>query len=82
MNCYGKVYIRWLRLLTMLFPVQIYIARSVWHFGDFCNIFPPSTGEDQKKSYHLRIGLGTVPYNKSSSGYCITFINSLDEGLW
>ena len=33
----------------MLIPDQIYIARGLWHFGDFCNIFMPNIGEDQKE---------------------------------
>ena len=32
----------------MLFPGRIYIALGPWHFGDFCNIFLPNIGEDQK----------------------------------
>ena len=35
----------------MLLPGRIYFALGPWHFGDFCNIFLPSIGEDQKKSY-------------------------------
>ena len=33
-------------------------------FGDFCKIFLPSIGEDQKKSYGLSAGplAGTAPY--------------------
>ena len=33
----------------MLFPGQIYIARWLWYFGDFRNIFLPNIGEDHKK---------------------------------
>ena len=35
-----------------------------WQFGDFCNIFLPNIGEDQKKSYDLSVGpvAGTAPY--------------------
>ena len=54
------------------------------HFGNFCNIFLPNIGEDQKKSHHLSAGLlaGTMPYyGKSGPGYCITFIKRLDESL-
>ena len=29
-------------------PGRIYIALGPWHFGDFCNIFLPNRGEDQK----------------------------------
>ena len=49
-------YNRWLRLLTMLLPGRIYIALGPWHFKDFCNIFLPNIGEDQKKSYDLSAG--------------------------
>ena len=35
----------------MLLPARIYIALGPWHFADFCNIFLPNIGEDQKKSY-------------------------------
>ena len=59
---------RWLRLLTMLFPGRIYIALGPWHFGDFCNIFMPNIGEDQKKPYDFSSGLlaGTaLCYGKS-----------------
>ena len=56
-----KWYIRWLRLLL---PGRIYIAPVPWQFGHFCNIFLPSIGEDQKKSYDLSEGplAGTAPY--------------------
>ena len=47
---------RWLRLLNMLLPGQIYNVLGPWHFGDFCGIFMPNTGDDQKKSYNLRAG--------------------------
>ena len=35
-----------------------------WQFGDFRNIFLPSIGEDQKKSYDLSAWPlpGTAPY--------------------
>ena len=35
-----------------------------WHFGDFCEIFLPNIGEDQRKSYDLSAGplAGTAPY--------------------
>ena len=48
----------------MLLPGRIYIAPGPWQFGDFCNIFLPSVGEDQKKSYDLSAGppAGTAPY--------------------
>ena len=48
---------RSLRLLNMLFPGRIYIARGPWHLWDFCNIFLPNISEDQKKSYYLSAGL-------------------------
>ena len=65
----------------MLFPGWIYIAQSPWHFGDFCNIFLPNIGEDQKSLTILARGQpGTVPYGKSGSGYCNMFIKKLDEG--
>ena len=59
-----KSYNRWFRQLTMLLPGRIYIAPGPWHFGDFCNIFLPSIGEDQKKSYNLSAGprAGTALY--------------------
>ena len=43
---------------------RIYIAPGHRHFGDFYNIFVPSIGEDQKKSYDLSAGplAGTAPY--------------------
>ena len=40
----------------MVTPTNHVIAGSdlhragLWHFGDFCNIFLPNLGEDQKKS--------------------------------
>ena len=37
----------------MLLPSRIYIVLDPWHFGDFCNIFLPNIGEDQKKSYTI-----------------------------
>ena len=48
MNVIEKWYIRWLRLLTMLFPGRICIARGPWHLGDFYNIFLPKIAEDKK----------------------------------
>ena len=51
-----SLYNRWLRLLNMLFPGRIYIARGPWHLGNFCNIFLANISEDQKQSYHLRAG--------------------------
>ena len=48
----------------MLLPGRIYIALGPWHFGDFCNIFLPNVGEDQKTPYDFSLGPlgGTVPY--------------------
>ena len=40
----------------MLLPGRIYFALRPWHFGDFCNIFLPNIGEDQKKSYDFSSG--------------------------
>ena len=37
-------------------PGQIYIARVPRNLEDFCNIFLPNTGEDQKHSWHLSAG--------------------------
>ena len=49
----------------------------------FSLYFPAKyTGENQKKILPFERGApGTVPYVKSVSGYCITFIKRLDEGL-
>ena len=51
-----KWYNRWLRLLTMLLPGRIYIALGPWHFGNFCNVFLPIVGEDQKKVLRFQRG--------------------------
>ena len=46
----------------MVTPTTHFIPRSdlhfagPWYFGDYCNIFLPNIGEDQKKSYHLSAG--------------------------
>ena len=40
----------------MLLPGRIYFVLGSWHFGDFCNIFLPNIGEDQKKSYDFSSG--------------------------
>ena len=37
----------------MLLPGRIYIAWGPWLFGDFCNIFLPNIGEDQKKNFTI-----------------------------
>ena len=49
----------------MLLPGRIYIALGPWHFGDFCNIFLPNIGEDQKKSYDFSSGplAGSASYH-------------------
>ena len=65
----------------MLFPSRIYIARGLWLFGDFRNIFLPNISEDQKSPSIWARGPGTVPHGEYGAGYCITFIKSLDEGL-
>ena len=65
----------------MLFPGRVYNALGPWHLGDFCNIFLPNISEDQKSTTIWALGPGTVPYGKDDTGYCITFIKSLDEGL-
>ena len=67
-----------------------------WHFGDFCKIFLPNIGEDQKKVLLFEHGgpgtvqkvllfehgcPGTVPYGKFALGYCVSSIKKLDEGL-
>ena len=59
-----KWYNRWLRLLIMLLPGQIYIALGPWHFGDFCKIFLPNIGKTKQKSNDFRVGplAGTAPY--------------------
>ena len=64
-----KWYNRWLRLLTMLLPGRIYIVLGPWHFGDFCNIFLPTIGDNQIKSYDLSAGplAGTALYYGKSS---------------
>ena len=49
---------------------------------DFRNIFLPNTGKDQKNVLRSERGaLGTVPYVKSNFGYCIAFVQRLDEDL-
>ena len=40
----------------MLLPGRIYIALGPWHWGDFCNVFLPNIGEDQRKSYDFSLG--------------------------
>ena len=58
----------------MLFPGRIYIARSPWHLGDFCNIFLPNISEDQKILTVRARSPGTLPYGKYDAGYCITSV--------
>ena len=66
----------------MSFPGRIYIAQGPWHFGDYRNIFLPYIGEDQKKDFTIRVlAPGTVSYDESGPGYCITFKKRLDEAL-
>ena len=49
---------------------------------DYCNLFLPNIGEDQKKVLQFkRRAPGIVSYDKSGPGYCVKFIKSLDEGL-
>ena len=40
----------------MLLSGRIYFALGPWRFGDFCKIFLPNIGEDQKKSYDFSSG--------------------------
>ena len=52
-----KWYNRWLRLQNVLVPGRIYIARCLWHLGDFYNIYLPAKYKRRpKKSYYLRAG--------------------------
>ena len=55
----------------MLLPGRIYIALDPLHFGEFCKIFLPNIGEDQRNSDELSAGplAGTAPYyGKSGPG--------------
>ena len=52
-----------------------------WYLEDYRNILLPNVGEDQKNLTSDRGAPGTVPYDKSGPGNCITFIKRLDEGL-
>ena len=82
MNCYGKMYNRWLLQLAMSLPwPDLHCAGTHWHFGDFRNVFLPNIGEDQKKSPSEREASGTVPYGKSGPSYYISFIKRLDDSL-
>ena len=55
---------------------------SPWQFRDFYDIFLPNTGKGQKNVLPSEHGApGTLPYGKSSPGFCIAFIKKLDEGL-
>ena len=83
MNCYRKMYNRWLLVMPtnhVLPEPDLHIVGplAVW---DFCNIFLPNASEDQNSLIHERGAPGTVPYVKSVPGYCITFIQRLQEGL-
>ena len=52
---------------------RIYFALGPWHFGDFCNIFLPNIGKEQKKSYDFNSGTlaGTqVRSQKFTMGSC------------
>ena len=63
-------------------PGWIDIARGSCNFGDFCKIFLPNIGEDQKKGLaSVSWASGTASYGKSAPGYCFKFIKKLDEGL-
>ena len=48
----------------MLLQGRIHIALGPWHLWDFCNIFLPNIGKDQKKSYDFseRPLAGISPY--------------------
>ena len=41
----------------------------------------PAKMKPKKVLLSERWGSGTVPFDKYSAGYCITFTKSLDEGL-
>ena len=60
---------------------RIYIARGSWYFEDFCNIFQPNIGKDQKSLTTWVLGPGTISCGNSGPGNCITFIKGLNEGL-
>ena len=82
-NCYEKMYGRWLRLPTMLLPgldLHWVGPLALW---DFWSIFLPNTGEDQKNSYMSAWPLELCHMLNPSlvNGYCITFIKRLHEGL-
>ena len=56
--------------------------QGLWYFGDFRNTFLPNIDENQKKVLPSERGNpSTVPFGKSSPGYCIRFIKVMDEGL-
>ena len=64
----------------MIKPTNHIIARAeftlrgdFWHFGEFRNTFLPNIAKDQIKSRDP----GTVPFGKSSPGYCVTLIKGL-----
>ena len=66
----------------MLLPGPDVHSASPWQFEDFRNIFLPNVGKGQKKALLFEHEApGTVPYDKSGPGFCITFKKRLDEGL-
>ena len=63
-----------------LVAFQLGVGPDPWHCGDFCSIF--CGGENQIKVLSSELGAsGTVPCGKSGPGYCITFMQRLDEDL-
>ena len=65
----------------MLLPSRIYIALGPWHFEDFCKIFLPNIGEDQKTTYDFNSGTlaGTASYyDRSGPDQYIRFTKRLD----
>ena len=61
-------------MLTMLYPSRIYIARGLWYFQDYCKIFLPNIGENQKNLIIWARASGTVSCGKSGPDYCIAFL--------
>ena len=74
-------YNRWLRLITMLLPGPDLHCVGRWHLGDFRNISCRSENQNEVLPFE-RGTPGTEPHGKSGPGYCITFIQRLDEDLW
>ena len=62
------IYIRCLRLLTMLFPGRIYVVLCPWYFGDFCNIFLPNISKDQKKVLPSELGALALCHMVNANG--------------